>query len=158
MFARTFSGVPRTIHIARKQNSPSWTQNATVVHQRLLSSSRKVMKLVSTRIDDQGVALVTFENPDKLNAMTEEMGSDFQTAIESLKKKPRGEVRAVVITGAGRAFSAGVNLFDRADTVQREACSTASVIACTCDRLLVTVGAVDLSCLKHDTWQVRVCL
>eukprot|EP00301_Raphidiophrys_heterophryoidea_P021079 c5613_g1_i1.p1 GENE.c5613_g1_i1~~c5613_g1_i1.p1 ORF type:complete len:316 (-),score=83.87 c5613_g1_i1:212-1111(-) len=51
------------------------------------------------------VAVIEFNNPSKLNAMTEELGKHFENVIHALKQDPG--VRAVVITGAGRAFSAG---------------------------------------------------
>jgi enoyl-CoA hydratase len=55
-----------------------------------------------------GVALVTLNDPERLNAMTEAMGGAIQGAVAALKDDP--SVRAVVLTGAGRAFSAGGDL------------------------------------------------
>lgn len=52
--------------------------------------------------------LLTLDLPDRRNAMTEELGAAWADAISAL----RGDqsVRAVVVTGAGRAFSAGGDL------------------------------------------------
>jgi enoyl-CoA hydratase len=57
---------------------------------------------------DGGVAVVVLSDPDRLNAMTEAMGHALAAAVESLAADD--SVRAVVLTGAGRAFSAGGDL------------------------------------------------
>ena len=58
--------------------------------------------------DDLGVATVTLHRPDQLNAfdltMARELESVFRTELRS------DDVRAVVVTGAGRAFCAGMDL------------------------------------------------
>jgi 2-(1,2-epoxy-1,2-dihydrophenyl)acetyl-CoA isomerase len=59
-----------------------------------------------------GVASITLNRPDKLNAFTAAMLVDFRTALEHVAH--RDAVRAVLITGAGRAFCAGQDLSDRA--------------------------------------------
>jgi 2-(1,2-epoxy-1,2-dihydrophenyl)acetyl-CoA isomerase len=52
------------------------------------------------------VAILTLNRPDKLNALPElEDGEEFRTVCEGLASDR--EVNCVVITGAGRAFSAG---------------------------------------------------
>jgi 2-(1,2-epoxy-1,2-dihydrophenyl)acetyl-CoA isomerase len=55
-----------------------------------------------------GVATITLNRPDKLNAYTTEMGEEVVDAFRAV----RGDeaVRAVVLTGAGRGFCAGVDL------------------------------------------------
>jgi len=55
-----------------------------------------------------GVAVLTFNDPDRLNAMTEAMGQAIQASVSELAGDDA--VRAVVLTGAGRAFSAGGDL------------------------------------------------
>ena len=57
---------------------------------------------------DGDVAVVTFNDPDRLNAMTEPMGRAFAEQSRRLADDPT--LRAVVLTGAGRAFSAGGDL------------------------------------------------
>jgi enoyl-CoA hydratase/carnithine racemase len=54
------------------------------------------------------ICVLTFNQPDKLNAMNDEMAKAFTEAIDQLRKDP--EPRVVILTGAGRAFSAGGNL------------------------------------------------
>jgi enoyl-CoA hydratase/carnithine racemase len=57
---------------------------------------------------EAGVALITLNRPDVLNAWTFEMGRDYLTAIDAAAADP--EVRAVVVTGAGRGFCAGADM------------------------------------------------
>ena len=57
-----------------------------------------------------GWALVTLHRPDKLNAFTSAMHRELQVALDRLEAEG---MRALVLTGAGRAFSAGQDLADR---------------------------------------------
>jgi enoyl-CoA hydratase len=57
---------------------------------------------------DGAIALLTFDDPPRLNAMTEAMGQALRAAVESLRSD--AALRAAVLTGAGRAFSAGGDL------------------------------------------------
>jgi enoyl-CoA hydratase len=57
---------------------------------------------------DAGVAVLTFNDPERLNAMTEAMGQAIAERMAALAEDEA--VRAVVLTGAGRAFSAGGDL------------------------------------------------
>jgi 2-(1,2-epoxy-1,2-dihydrophenyl)acetyl-CoA isomerase len=51
------------------------------------------------------VLLLTLNRPDRLNAITLQMAAELETALSTSPA-----VRAIVITGAGRAFCAGVDL------------------------------------------------
>src|SRR5260370_7095457 len=57
---------------------------------------------------DNGVATVTLNRPEKLNALNREMRGMFCRAMQELGADPA--VAVVIITGAGRAFSAGLDL------------------------------------------------
>ncbi len=57
---------------------------------------------------DDGVAVVTLNRPEKLNAMTALMGAEMEDAMAEADGDDT--VRAVVVTGAGRAFCAGADL------------------------------------------------
>jgi len=54
-----------------------------------------------------GVALLTLDNPDQRNAMSDEMTSSWAAAIDELAADR--SVRAVVVTGEGTAFCSGGN-------------------------------------------------
>lgn len=58
-----------------------------------------------------GVALITLNRPDKLNSFTDELSFQLIDALKEAEKDK--EVRAVVITGAGRGFCAGQDLQSR---------------------------------------------
>lgn len=61
------------------------------------------------------VVRITFNRPDRLNSFTTEMLLLTAEAVEAAGDDPR--VRAIVLTGAGRAFSAGADLtVDEADS------------------------------------------
>ena len=57
---------------------------------------------------DAGVALLTFNQPERRNAMTQAMGEAFAARVVDLARDD--QLRAVILTGAGRAFSAGGDL------------------------------------------------
>ncbi|HPG26061.1 MAG: enoyl-CoA hydratase/isomerase family protein [Spirochaetaceae bacterium] len=57
---------------------------------------------------DGGVVTLHFADPDRLNAMTREMGEAFRDRIAGLAADD--SIRALVLTGEGRAFSAGGDL------------------------------------------------
>jgi 2-(1,2-epoxy-1,2-dihydrophenyl)acetyl-CoA isomerase len=59
---------------------------------------------------EAGVARLTLNRPDKLNSFTGEMHAELRTALDSIQNDP--SVRVLVLTGAGRAFSAGQDLAD----------------------------------------------
>ena len=60
--------------------------------------------LTATAYDD-GVVVVTFRQPDRRNAMSEPMTAAWPRLMAALRADR--DVRAVVVTGEGRAFSAG---------------------------------------------------
>ena len=63
---------------------------------------------VRTEIADDGVAVVTFDRPERKNAFD---GAQWDAAAEALDAtRADGRVAAVVLTGAGGDFSAGVDL------------------------------------------------
>ncbi|HEX8977442.1 MAG TPA: enoyl-CoA hydratase-related protein [Solirubrobacteraceae bacterium] len=55
-----------------------------------------------------GVAWVTMNRPEALNAWTRQLGRDMMAALDEVADDP--SLRAIVLTGAGRAFSSGADL------------------------------------------------
>ncbi len=55
------------------------------------------------------VAILTLDHPEVLNAISIEMLSGINQALDAIHEKQK-EIRCLVITGAGKAFSAGANL------------------------------------------------
>ena len=62
---------------------------------------------VDLTIDD-GAARILLNRPDSLNAWNEQFGTDLLDAVQTVSGDDA--VRAVMITGAGRAFSSGADL------------------------------------------------
>jgi 2-(1,2-epoxy-1,2-dihydrophenyl)acetyl-CoA isomerase len=59
---------------------------------------------------NDGIARLTFNRPDRLNAFNSDMHAEVRAALRELKSP---ETRVLVITGAGRGFCAGQDLNDR---------------------------------------------
>jgi 2-(1,2-epoxy-1,2-dihydrophenyl)acetyl-CoA isomerase len=55
-----------------------------------------------------GVAWLTLNRPQALNAWTRQLGEELTQALDQVSADP--DVRAIVLTGAGRAFSSGADL------------------------------------------------
>ncbi|HYR96446.1 MAG TPA: enoyl-CoA hydratase-related protein [Candidatus Binatus sp.] len=66
-----------------------------------------------------GVALVTLNRPERLNAYTPTMARELSEAFAACDADDA--VRAIVVTGAGRAFCAGADLARGGETFDREA-------------------------------------
>jgi enoyl-CoA hydratase/carnithine racemase len=56
---------------------------------------------------DGGVALLTLNRPDRLNAWTNRMEYEYRASLETADDDP--DVRVIVVTGAGRGFCAGAD-------------------------------------------------
>ncbi len=64
--------------------------------------------LVTSSVSTNSIATVTLCDESNLNAMSEQMAADFSAVVASLRGV-KG-VRAIILTGAGKAFSAGGHL------------------------------------------------
>ena len=58
-----------------------------------------------------GVGIITLNRPDKLNAFNDELTFQLQDALKGMERNK--DVRAIIITGSGRGFSAGQDLQSR---------------------------------------------
>lgn len=68
---------------------------------------------IAYQVED-GVATITLDRPDALNAFTTTMMHELTAAFDRVDSDD--EVRAVVVTGRGRAFCAGADLSGGGDT------------------------------------------
>ncbi|MEE2718099.1 MAG: 2-(1,2-epoxy-1,2-dihydrophenyl)acetyl-CoA isomerase PaaG [SAR324 cluster bacterium] len=64
--------------------------------------------------EESGYAEITLNRPDRLNAFTAQMHEDLRGALTQIASDP--EIRAVILTGAGRGFCAGQDLSERGNT------------------------------------------
>lgn len=53
------------------------------------------------------IATITLNRPEARNALSEPMRTELDAVLKELKREAGGAVKAVIITGAGRAFCAG---------------------------------------------------
>jgi 2-(1,2-epoxy-1,2-dihydrophenyl)acetyl-CoA isomerase len=57
-----------------------------------------------------GIVTLTMNRPDVLNAINEKMGQELQEALRNAERDE--EVRCIILTGKGRAFSSGEDIQD----------------------------------------------
>lgn len=62
---------------------------------------------------EKGVATIKLNRPKVLNAMNKQLWLDFQEALEDVGCDP--EIKVLIVTGEGRAFSTGADLKDSKD-------------------------------------------
>src|SRR6187402_3822708 len=65
---------------------------------------------VKVDIDDDGIAWVKLNRPEKRNAMSIELAREMNIVLDALELDDRCKV--LVLTGEGAAFSAGMDLKD----------------------------------------------
>jgi enoyl-CoA hydratase/carnithine racemase len=66
---------------------------------------------------EDGVGIVTLNRPDKLNAMNRRLGSELHDAVKRLEADDA--IGCIVLTGAGRAFSAGGDIHEQREDDRR---------------------------------------
>ena len=70
----------------------------------------------------KGVARVTINRPEKHNAMDPLFFREFGPRVDELSQDP--EVRAIILTGAGRSFCSGIDIVSLADVARESASAT----------------------------------
>ncbi|HEY4410448.1 MAG TPA: enoyl-CoA hydratase/isomerase family protein, partial [Acidimicrobiia bacterium] len=88
---------------------------------------------------DAGLVTLTLDRPGVLNAMDDAMAAELLAAFDRAAADPT--VRAVLLTGAGRAFTAGQDLGDVAQ--MREAGGFAEHLAATWNPLIQRVWTLE---------------
>ena len=58
--------------------------------------------------NEAGVATLTFNRPDRLNALNAETMAEIAAVLEQTARNP--EIRVLLMTGQGRAFIAGADI------------------------------------------------
>jgi enoyl-CoA hydratase/carnithine racemase len=71
---------------------------------------------ILTDVED-GVGIVTLNRPDKLNAMNRRLSTELHDAVRQMESD--GRIGCIVITGAGRAFSAGGDIHEQREDDRR---------------------------------------
>jgi enoyl-CoA hydratase len=87
---------------------------------------------------DGDVATLTFNDPDRRNAMSQAMGEAFAAQVAELSTD--ASLRALVLTGAGRAFSAGGDLGMIEDRAREGSAGTDAAHACIRDGMRAFYG------------------
>jgi enoyl-CoA hydratase/carnithine racemase len=67
---------------------------------------------VETKVDALGICHVTLNRPDKLNSMDLAMFEAVAEAASNIRKDPN--IRAVILSGTGRAFCTGLDVVRKA--------------------------------------------
>lgn len=65
-----------------------------------------------------GIATLTLNRPDRRNALTRHLIAGLKTRMDEIRQ--RGDVRVVILTGAGPAFCAGMDLDEVLEHANRE--------------------------------------
>lgn len=86
---------------------------------------------------ESGVATITLNRPERLNALTFEVYGELVSAFRALDTEPG--VRAIILTGKGRAFCSGGDVEDIiAPLLERDAAGLLEFTTLTCD----LIGAI----------------
>jgi len=71
---------------------------------------------ILTNVED-GVGTITLNRPDKLNAMNRQLSAELHTAVKAMDADDG--VGCIVLTGAGKAFSAGGDIHEQREDDRR---------------------------------------
>jgi enoyl-CoA hydratase/carnithine racemase len=101
-------GIPRQRHPANVQFRKLMPTNAISTGDRQASEASTVL---TTLVD--GVATLMLNRPERLNALTRQMEGELHDAFMDAAFNP--DVRVIILTGAGRAFCAGMDMDELKD-------------------------------------------
>ena len=75
-----------------------------------LTANSAVAQPVLYEVRDSGVAVLTFNRPERMNGWGGGLAAGFYAGMDAAEADP--DVRAIVVTGSGRAFCAGADMGD----------------------------------------------
>ncbi len=87
------------------------------------------------------IATITLDRPEKLNAFTPDMLEDWLRALELCRTDP--DVRVVIITGTGRAFSTGGDVGSFAESAAQSAADIKAKVVGGVQRLPLKIAEID---------------
>ncbi len=96
---------PEIQELAWHRRAAALPGNRPNIEGAMIVSLSVVADLVLYEVRDR-VALITVNDPDRRNAVTDAMSQQLRSAVEAAE----AEAHAVVVTGAGKAFCAGADL------------------------------------------------
>lgn len=103
------------------------------------------MNIIEQELDSHGILTITLNRPDKLNALSSDVLLGLQEIFTTAKKQ--SEVKALLITGQGKAFCAGADINRLAECTAQTgyefACQGQEVF-----RLLETMGKPSLAAVN----------
>ena len=67
---------------------------------------------------DTGVAWLTFNRPEKKNAMSQKFMAELITALKDIAENDK--IKCVVTTGSGDSYSSGLDLYDLRESWKRK--------------------------------------
>ncbi|CAG9232881.1 Putative enoyl-CoA hydratase/isomerase family protein [Paraburkholderia sabiae] len=90
---------------------------------------------------DNGIATITLNRPEKLNAFTDAMQESWLDALEECRTNR--DVRVIVMTGTGRAFTTGGDVDSFSTSAEQTAASIKSRVAEGIQRLPRKIAEID---------------
>ena len=95
----------------------------------------------------EGIAFITLNRPEKLNAINPEMRQMLWDAFQDVKDNP--VVRCAIVTGSGRAFSTGHDLVAMANARANEGPSTGDLYVVQSNIWKPIIAAINGVCLAQ---------
>ena len=79
-----------------------------------MSNSEKNYETLTLDVDGDGIATLTINRPDKMNALNADVFGELETALTEIRQ--RTDIGGAIVTGAGdKAFVAGADISELAD-------------------------------------------
>jgi enoyl-CoA hydratase/carnithine racemase len=87
---------------------PAWRNESEEQSKPEENKGVRVFETIGHALDDDGILTITLSRPERMNAFTVRMADELEQSFRELDADD--SVRAVIVTGAGRAFCAGMDL------------------------------------------------